>query len=163
MEFKVCVWWSQVGKIVMEHAAKNLTPVTLELGGKRSDQATKSHNPLVTLASFYLSNSPVIIAEDADIKVAAQRIIWGKFLNAGQTCIAPDYVLCPPGKIDQFVKFCKQTATKYYGENPQLSSDFGRIINDRHFQYVLCLDIHIYRAVCCGCVHHFVELLLLNV
>jgi acyl-CoA reductase-like NAD-dependent aldehyde dehydrogenase len=108
---------SQVGKIVMEHAAKNLTPVTLELGGK----------------------SPTIIADDADLKVAAQRIIWGKFLNAGQTCIAPDYVLCPPGKVDQFVEYCKQTAAKYYGEDPKLSSDYGRIINDRHFQRVMGL------------------------
>ncbi|CAI8040250.1 Aldehyde dehydrogenase family 3 member A2 [Geodia barretti] len=81
---------SQVGKIVMEHAARNLTPVTLELGGK----------------------SPAIIADDADLKVAAQRIMWGKCLNAGQTCIAPDYVLCPPGKVDQFVEYCKQAATK---------------------------------------------------
>jgi aldehyde dehydrogenase (NAD+) len=106
-----------VGKIVMRCAAEHLTPCTLELGGK----------------------SPVLVADDANIEVAARRIMWGKCINAGQSCIAPDYVLCPPGKVDQFVEYCKQAATKYYGEDPKLSSDYGRIINDRHFQRVMGL------------------------
>jgi acyl-CoA reductase-like NAD-dependent aldehyde dehydrogenase len=106
---------TQVGRIVMEHAAKNLTPVTLELGGK----------------------SPVVIVEDADINVAAQRIVWGKYINAGQTCIAPDYVLCPLAKVGQLVECCQKAIKKYYGENPKLSKDYGRIINDRHFQRLI--------------------------
>ena len=81
-----------------------------------------------------LYHSPVIIAEDADINVAAQRIMWGKYLNAGQICIAPDYVLCPPSKVDKFVECCQRAIKKYYGENPKVSNDYGRIINDRHFQ-----------------------------
>ena len=81
---------------------------------------------------FYFS--PVMIMEDADIDVAAQRIMWGKCVNAGQTCIAPDYVLCPPGKVDKFVECCGKAVKKYYGENPKLSDDYGRIINDRHFK-----------------------------
>ena len=79
-------------------------------------------------------HSPVVIVEDADINVAAQRIVWGKYLNAGQTCIAPDYVLCPPGKVDQLVDGCQKAIKKYYGEDPKLSKDYGRIINDRHFK-----------------------------
>lgn len=103
---------TQVGKIVMESAAKNLTPVTLELGGK----------------------SPVIIADDADIDIAAKRIMWGKFLNTGQTCIAPDYILCPRDKQEKLVQGCKKALKDYYGEDPKSSKDYGRIINDRHFQ-----------------------------
>ena len=83
---------------------------------------------------YYIYYSPVIIADDADINVAAQRIMWGKHLNAGQTCIAPDYILCPPSKVDEFVECCQRAIKKYYGENPKVSNDYGRIINDRHFQ-----------------------------
>lgn len=101
-----------VGRKVMEAAAKNLTPVTLELGGK----------------------SPCIVDKTANIDMAARRIVWGKFLNCGQTCVAPDYVL-----VDKEVKeqLC-ESLTKYiyamYGENPLESKDYPKIINEKHFQ-----------------------------
>jgi len=99
-----------VGKIIYEAAAKQLTPVTLELGGK----------------------SPVIIDETADIQVAARRIVWGKFYNAGQTCIAPDYVLLPESVKQTFVSSLKTEIKKMYGENPQKSTDYARIINKKN-------------------------------
>ncbi len=102
---------TRVGKIVMAKAANHLTPVTLELGGK----------------------SPCIIDRDVDIKVAAKRVAWGKFFNCGQTCIAPDYVLIHATIYDQF-KVALQTAVReFYGEDPQQSPDYGRIINQRHW------------------------------
>ena len=76
----------------------------------------------------------MIIADDADIDVAAKRIMWAKHLNAGQTCIAPDYILCPPGKQEKFVQCCQAALKTYFGEDPKLSNDYGRIINTRHFQ-----------------------------
>ncbi len=100
-----------VGKIVAKAAAEHLTPVTLELGGK----------------------NPCIIDETTDLKLAAKRLVWGKFLNAGQTCIAPDYFLVHKSiKSDFIAEFSKQiTAT--YGEDPQKSIDYARIINQRNF------------------------------
>lgn len=101
----------KVGKIVYEAAAKNLTPCILELGGK----------------------SPCIVDKDADIDLAARRIVWGKFFNAGQTCVAPDYLL--PHKsikkplLDKIIFYLK----KHYGTEPEESDDFPRIINDRNF------------------------------
>ena len=115
----------------MEHAAKNLTPVTLELGGKRYLYSTEKKHCMGYCVLFF---SPAIVADDADINVAAQRIMWGKHLNAGQTCIAPDYVLCSQSKVDKFVECCEKALKKYFGDNPKQSTDFGRIINDRHFQ-----------------------------
>ncbi|GBF51748.1 NAD-dependent aldehyde dehydrogenase [Leptospira ryugenii] len=106
-----------VGKVVMAAAAKHLTTVTLELGGK----------------------SPTIIAEDADLKLAAQRIMWGKFLNAGQTCVAPDYVLIPKSSVDQFVQYAKEATEKYFAskeENFVNNGDFCRIINAKNFSRV---------------------------
>ena len=85
----------------------------------------------VACVSLY---SPVIIADDADVDIAAKRIVWGKFLNSGQTCIAPDYVLCSPDKQEKLVQCCKKVIQDYYGEDPKSSKDYGRIINDRHFQ-----------------------------
>lgn len=101
----------QVGKIVMEKAAKNLTSITLELGGK----------------------SPSIVDESADIALAANRIIWSKCYNAGQICIAPDYVLVQESKLDEFLLHAKNAIRQFYGENPQKSRDYTRIIHDRHF------------------------------
>lgn len=101
-----------VGKIVMEHAAKHLTPVTLELGGK----------------------SPVIVDETASIKWAANRIAWGKFLNAGQTCIAPDYVLVHASVKDSFLEELKKCMIRFYGKDARKSASYGRIINKRHFE-----------------------------
>lgn len=99
-----------VGRIVMEAAAKHLTPVTLELGGK----------------------SPCIIDDDVDLNVAAHRIVWGKFFNAGQTCVAPDYLLVSEKIEDALLGRLQAVITEFYGSNPRLSPDFGRIVNDRH-------------------------------
>ena len=113
---------SRVGKIVMEKAAKTLTPVTLELGGK----------------------SPAVVHKDADIKTAASRIAWGKFMNAGQTCIAPDFVLVHRQEKDEFIKHLKKAIRKFYGKKPKESKDYGRIINSSHFERLsnLMTDAH---------------------
>ncbi len=105
----------RVGRVVMEAAAKHLTPVTLELGGK----------------------SPVIVAADADLDVAARRIAWGKFLNAGQTCIAPDYALVARGREAELVDRLARAVTEFYGADPKTSPDYARIVNDRHFDRVV--------------------------
>lgn len=102
----------RIGKIVHQAAAKNLTPVTLELGGK----------------------NPTIIHESAHINIAAKRIIWAKFINAGQTCIAPDYLLVPEHLKDKIVKALKNEIIKQYSHTPEKVSDYGRIINDQHFK-----------------------------
>ena len=100
-----------VGRIVMAAAAKNLTPVTLELGGK----------------------SPVIIDASANIDVAARRVAWGKWLNSGQTCVAPDYVLVDKKVETRFVDALRRAITDFYGDNPQTSESYGRIVSSRHF------------------------------
>lgn len=100
-----------VGKIVAKAAAENLTPVTLELGGK----------------------NPCIIDETANLKLAAKRIVWGKFINAGQTCIAPDYILIQKDMKSHFLEFMKLEITKAYGKNPELSQDYARIINQKNW------------------------------
>ena len=102
---------SRVARIVMRAAAEHLTPVTLELGGK----------------------SPAIVSRHANIDVAARRIAWGKFINAGQTCIAPDYVLVEQPVHDQFVAALGKHITDFYGADPQQSDDFTRIVNSPHF------------------------------
>lgn len=103
-----------VGRIVMEAAAKNLTPVTLELGGK----------------------SPVIVDDSANIKEAARRIIWGKTLNAGQTCVAPDYLMVKKNVKDELINEMKNAIHEFFGENIEESNSFGRIINDKHFNRI---------------------------
>lgn len=100
-----------VGKIVAKAAAEHLTPVVLELGGK----------------------NPCIIDETANLKLAAKRIVWGKFINAGQTCIAPDYILIQHRMKSQFVAFLKEEIQNAYGENPQNSSDYARIVNEKNW------------------------------
>jgi aldehyde dehydrogenase (NAD+) len=100
-----------VGKIVAQAAAKHLTPVTLELGGK----------------------SPCIVDETADIKLAAKRIAWGKYLNGGQTCIAPDYLLVHPKIKDQLIQEIGKQIESFYGADPQASEDYPRIINRKNF------------------------------
>jgi aldehyde dehydrogenase (NAD+) len=102
----------RVGQVVMEAAAKHLTPVTLELGGK----------------------SPVIVADDADLDVAARRITWGKFLNAGQTCVAPDYALVGRSVAAPLVDRIGRAITRFYGPDPIDSADYARIVNERHFR-----------------------------
>lgn len=101
----------EVGRSVYQAASLNLTPVTLELGGK----------------------SPVIIDESANIKVASERICFGKFTNAGQTCIAPDYLLVKRSIKEDLINALKTTITEFYGKEIQQSKDFGRIVNERHF------------------------------
>ena len=101
----------KVGKIVYEAAARKLIPVTLELGGK----------------------SPVIVDDTANIKVASERISFGKFTNAGQTCVAPDYTLVQRKVKNDLIKALKKTITEFYGENIEKSPDFGRIVNQQHF------------------------------
>jgi aldehyde dehydrogenase (NAD+) len=100
-----------VGKIVAKAAAQFLTPVTLELGGK----------------------NPCIIDETANIKLAARRIVWGKLINGGQTCIAPDYLLIHTSVKDKFVASYQEEITKAYGEDPENSIDYPRIVNQRNF------------------------------
>ena len=100
-----------IGKIVAKAAADNLTPVTLELGGK----------------------NPCIIDKTANIKLAAKRIVWGKFINGGQTCIAPDYILIHYSVKDDFIVHLKNEITHAYGNNPFQSNDYPRIINQRNF------------------------------
>lgn len=106
-----------VGKIVMQAAAKHLTPVTLELGGK----------------------SPCYIDKDCDLDIACRRIAWGKYMNCGQTCIAPDYILCEPSIQNQVVQKIKDNVKEFYGENIKESPDYERIINLRHFKRLLSL------------------------
>ena len=102
---------TKVGKIVMEAAAKNLTPVTLELGGK----------------------SPCIVDDDIQLEYTAKRITWGKFINAGQTCVAPDYLLVNKSVKSNLLEKIKQSIDKFYGENPLESPDYGRIVNEQQF------------------------------
>jgi aldehyde dehydrogenase (NAD+) len=99
-----------VGRIVMAAAAKHLTPVTLELGGK----------------------SPCIVDESANLDISAKRIAYGKFVNAGQTCVAPDYVLVHENVHDALVNRISSAIREFYGNDPQKSPDFARIINERH-------------------------------
>ena len=102
---------TKVGQIVYEKASKHLTPVTLELGGK----------------------SPVIIDDTSNLKVAAERIAFGKFMNAGQTCVAPDYILIDNEIKMKFVEALQATIQEFYGAQIEQSEDFGRIVNDNHF------------------------------
>ncbi|MES2853292.1 MAG: aldehyde dehydrogenase [Bacteroidota bacterium] len=106
-----------VGKIVAKAAAENLTPVTLELGGK----------------------SPCIVDETANLELSARRIVWGKIINAGQTCVAPDYILVHHKMKNTFVKLLIQEIQKALGTNPEESSDFARIINLKNWERQLRL------------------------
>jgi aldehyde dehydrogenase (NAD+) len=101
----------QVGRIVARAAAEHLTPVTLELGGK----------------------SPVFVDDDADLVAAARRIVYAKSINAGQTCVAPDYLLATQGTAARLLPHLENAITEFYGSRPEDSADFGRIVNDRHF------------------------------
>jgi aldehyde dehydrogenase (NAD+) len=106
-----------IGKIVMEAAAKHLTPVTLELGGK----------------------SPCIVDAECDLEITAKRIVWGKFYNAGQTCVAPDYLLVQKNIKSALIEKLLANIKVFFGENPQQSSDFGRIVNHRQFDRLVNL------------------------
>lgn len=110
----------RVGKVVMRAAAENLVPVTLELGGK----------------------SPAIVHEDAEIEHAARRIVWGKFINAGQTCIAPDYVYVHRDVHSKFVDAVNATIIEFFGALPQKSPDYGRIVNEQAVERLAGLIDH---------------------
>lgn len=106
-----------VGKIVMEAAAKQLIPLTLELGGK----------------------SPAIVTPSADLEPSVRRLAMGKFLNAGQVCVAPDYALVHRSVYPRFLELLKKTVREFYGEIPRDSGQFGRIINQRHFDRICAM------------------------
>ena len=106
-----------VGKEVLRHTAEHLTPAVLELGGK----------------------SPCIVDASANIKLAAKRIVFGKYLNCGQTCVAPDYILCEKSVKDAFVNAVIAEIKKQYGDEPLKNKDYGKIINEKHFARLLGL------------------------
>ena len=106
-----------VGKEVLRKAAEHLTPVVLELGGK----------------------SPCIVDDTANIPLTARRIVFGKFLNCGQTCVAPDYILCDEKVLPRLAEALKQEITKQFGENPLDNPNYGKIINEKHFTRLLGL------------------------
>lgn len=106
-----------VGKTVMESAARHLTPLTLELGGK----------------------SPCIVDETADIRLAAKRIIWGKLINAGQTCVAPDYVLVQESRKEALIKAMRQAIRHFYGDDICTNPDYPKIISKKHFDRLRAL------------------------
>lgn len=106
-----------VGKEVMKAASEHLTPVTLELGGK----------------------SPCIVEKSANIKLAAKRIVFGKYLNCGQTCVAPDYIFCDKSIKDKLISEIKKQITAQFGEKPLNNPDYGKIINEKHFNRIIGL------------------------
>ena len=106
-----------VGKEVLRHTAEHLTPAVLELGGK----------------------SPCIVDETAPISLTARRIVFGKYLNCGQTCVAPDYILCHSSIKDKLLDALRKEILRQYGENPLENPDYGRIVNEKHFQRLLGL------------------------
>lgn len=106
-----------VGKEVLRHTAEHLTPVVLELGGK----------------------SPCIVDASANIKLAAKRIVFGKYLNCGQTCVAPDYILCERSVKTEFIAEVIKQIKQQYGENPLKNKDYGKIINAKHFERICTL------------------------
>lgn len=108
---------TKVGRLVMEKASANLTPVTLEMGGK----------------------SPCIITSDANLKVAAARVVFGKYLNCGQTCVAPDYILVDQSVHDRFVELLKEQIETMFGTNPLDNPDYGKIINRKHYERIMGL------------------------
>lgn len=116
-----------VGREVLRHAAEHLTPVTLELGGK----------------------SPCIVEKSAKIDLAAKRIVFGKYLNCGQTCVAPDYVLCEESIRDELITAIQKEITLQFGKDPLSNPDYGKIINEKHFHRIIGL-IDPAKVVCGG-------------
>ena len=116
-----------VGREVLRKAAENLVPVTLELGGK----------------------SPCIVDKTAKISLAATRIVWGKYLNCGQTCVAPDYILCHEAVKDELIAALKKQIVAQFGNDPLNNPTYGKIINQKHFERLCCL-INQNKVVCGG-------------
>lgn len=108
---------TSMGRVVARAAAERLTPVTLELGGK----------------------CPCVVSSSANLKIAARRIVWGKFLNAGQTCVAPDYVLCDQQILGRLVVHLREAILEQFGPNPQQSENYGRIVSQRAFDRLVAL------------------------
>uniref|UniRef100_A0A663LZE5 Aldehyde dehydrogenase n=1 Tax=Athene cunicularia TaxID=194338 RepID=A0A663LZE5_ATHCN len=108
---------TSVGRIIMTAAAKHLTPVTLELGGK----------------------NPCYVSDTCDVQNVARRVAWGRFFNAGQTCIAPDYVLCSVEMQEKLMPALREAITEFFGSNPRESPDFGRIMGDKQFRRIRAL------------------------
>ncbi|XP_061558353.1 aldehyde dehydrogenase family 3 member A2b isoform X1 [Phycodurus eques] len=108
---------SAVGKLIMAAAAKHLTPVTLELGGK----------------------SPCYVDSKCDVAVACRRVAWGKFTNCGQTCIAPDYILCEPAVQQRLIRELQKAIEEFYTDDPKTCPDYGRIVNQRHFRRIVSM------------------------
>jgi aldehyde dehydrogenase (NAD+) len=108
---------SRVARIVMQAAAKHLTPLTMELGGK----------------------SPCVVMPDADPEITARRITWGRFTNAGQTCVAPDYILTDPQTAQKLIPAIKKAIREMFGDDASRSADYGRMINEHHFDRVFGL------------------------
>ncbi|XP_074774453.1 aldehyde dehydrogenase family 3 member B1-like isoform X2 [Athene noctua] len=108
---------TSVGRIIMTAAAKHLTPVTLELGGK----------------------NPCYVSDTCDVQNVARRVAWGRFFNAGQTCIAPDYVLCSVEMQEKLMPALREAITEFFGSNPRESPDFGRIVEDKQFRRIRAL------------------------
>lgn len=121
---------TRIGKVIMAAAAKHLTPVTLELGGK----------------------NPCIVDVDVRLDYTAKRIVWGKFINAGQTCVAPDYLLVDRRIKAELLQQMKQAVRAFYGEDPAQSADYARIINQRHFSRLSAL-LHAGKVVVGGQTH----------
>ena len=117
-----------VGREVLRHAAEYLTPVTLELGGK----------------------SPCIVDKSAKIPLAAKRIVFGKYLNCGQTCVAPDYILCDRTVYAELILALQKEITTQFGEDPLKNPDYGKIINQKHYDRIMGL-IDADKVVCGGC------------
>ena len=115
-----------VGKMVMEKASRNLTPVTLELGGK----------------------SPCIVTKDAKLSLAAKRLVFGKYLNSGQTCVAPDYLLIDEKVKEEFLAYVVYWIEKMLGKEPLNNPDYPKMINEKHYQRVMNLIKG--EKVCCG-------------
>ena len=106
-----------VGRIVARAAAEHLTPTVLELGGK----------------------SPVFVDAGMDLEIVARRIVWGKFTNTGQTCVAPDHLMAEPDTLEQLLPHLRRAVSELYGPDPRRSPDYGRMINEKHFDRVLAL------------------------
>lgn len=133
-----------VGKVVMEAASKNLVPVTLELGGK----------------------SPAIVDKSANLEVIVPRLLYGKFVNVGQTCVAPDYILVHKEIKENLIETLKKTIVNFYGDNILENKDYGRIVNERHFNRLIDILSKDNKKVIYGGDYnkesHFIEPTLLN-
>ena len=123
---------TKVGQIIHAAANKYLTPVTLELGGKRF--APSRRFPLIPTQKRFPLSSPVYVDNTVDLNLAARRILWGKFTNSGQTCIAPDYLLCTREVQSKFIEEAKKVLQEFYGENAKESPDLCRMINPANYQ-----------------------------